>query len=401
LNPGKKAILEKGTGQDRKQAKLTYLYEKESRYFAQVSETVKDLAVKELRELGAAKVRPVYRGVCFTASRRDFYRITYFARLLSRVLAPLAVFECKDKDELYARAGKIRWEEFLTPKKTFSITANVSESKITHSNFAGLRVKDAIADYFRDRSNRRPDVDAKNPYITVNLHLHRDMSTLSIDPSGGTLHKRGYREESVSAPMQETIAAAIIQYTRWNGEIPLVDPMCGSGTLICEALMHQCSIPPGLFRKKFGFESLPDFDRSLWIKIKKLADEKIKPLSSGLISGSDISAEAVQASRTNLMGIPHGNQVIVEKNDFREIPELENRVIVTNPPYGIRMGTKINLDELYKSLGDFLKQKCKGSTAYIYFGDRKFIKQIGLKPSWKIPIKTGGLDGRLVKYEMY
>ncbi len=401
MNTGKKTILEKGTGKERKQAKLEYLYEKESRYFAQVSESVKDLAIKELRELGVGKLKPVFRGIWFTASRKDFYRITYFARLLSRVLAPLACFECKDKDELYTHAGKIHWEEFLTPKKTFSISANVSDSKIIHSNFAGLRVKDAIADYFRDRANKRPDVDAKNPYISINLHLHRDMATISIDASGGTLHKRGYREESVSAPMQETIAAAIIRMSEWDGSQPLYDPMCGSGTLLCEALMAYCRIPAQVFRTKFGFERLPDFDAALWEEVKQKATENYRPLPKNLIAGSDVSEESVNAARVNIMGLHFGSEINILQKDFKEIEAIENSVIVANPPYGIRMGKDENLNLFYTDLGLFLKNRCRKSKAFIYFGEPKYIKKVPLSPTWKKPLQIGGLEGKLVRYDLF
>ena len=228
MNTIKKTILQKGKGKTRKQAKLEYLYEKESLYFAQITESVKDIAIKELKDLGAYDLKPVFRGIWFKANKKNFYRITYFARLLSRVLAPLVSFKCHDKDDLYKAARKIRWEEFLSLKDTFSISANVSESDITHSNFAGLRVKDAIADYFRDRTNKRPNVDSKDPYIIINLHIHKNFATLTIDASGGPMHKRGYREESVSAPMQETVAAAIIRLSEWDGQKSLYDPMCGS-----------------------------------------------------------------------------------------------------------------------------------------------------------------------------
>lgn len=400
MNTGRKIILEKGTGSQRKQATRTYLYEKESRYFAQVAESVKALAVQELRELGASKIKPVFRGIWFCASRKDFYRITYFARLLSRILAPLVSFECKDKDELYTHAGKIHWEEFLSPKKTFCIVANVSNSTITHSNFAGLRVKDAIADYFRDRSNKRPDVDVKNPYVTINAHIHKDVATLSIDVSGGSLHKRGYREESVSAPMQETIAAAIIRMSEWDGSIPLYDPMCGSGTLLSEALMAYCRIPAQIFRTRFGFERLPDFDRTLWEEVKKEADEDCRPLPANLIGGSDVSETAVDAARVNIMGLHFGKEVRIMQKDFREIEAISNSVIVANPPYGIRMGKDENLNFFYRDLGLFLKERCRTSKAFVYFGEPKFIKKVPLAPSWKKPLQIGGLEGKLVRYDL-
>ena len=397
----KKVILQKGKGAVRKMAKLAYLYEKESQYFAQVAESVKYLAVRELTELGAFDLLPVFRGVWFKATKKDLYRITYFSRLVSRVLAPLKSFECGDKDDLYKAAKKIQWEEFLTPKKTFSISANVSEANIAHSNYAGLRVKDAIADYFRDRTNRRPNVDPKNPYLNINLHLHRKTATLSVDVSGGPLHKRGYREATVAAPMQETIAAAIIRLSEWNGEKPLVDPMCGSGTLLCEALMRYCRIPAQVFRTQFGFERLPDFDANLWAQVKADARTNIRPLEKGLIRGSDKAPDSVDAAMTNIMGLHYGSEIDIELTDFRDIPDIKNSIIVTNPPYGIRMGKPEHMKQFYQDLGRFFKTCCSGSVAYVYFGEPKYIKKVPLAPAWKKPLKIGGLSGKLVKYELY
>lgn len=401
MNTGKKSILQKGLGRTRKLAKREYVYERDAQYFAQVSESVKDLAILEIKELGGYGLRPVFRGIWFKAAKIDFYRITYFARLLSRVLAPLVTFECIEKDDLYKNARKIRWEEFLTPEQTFSIMANVSESDITHSNFAGLRVKDAIADYFRDRSNCRPSVDSKDPWITINLHIHQNIATISVDASGGPLHKRGYREESVSAPMQETIAAAIVRLSGWDGSQLLYDPMCGSGTLLCEALMQYCRIPAQIFRKGFGFERLPDFDNTLWERIKAEANENIKPLPENLIGGSDISEHSVNAVKTNLMGLHFGGNVQIDLADFKALPPLENAVIITNPPYGIRMGKDQDLNLFYKELGLFLKGNCMNCVAYVYFGEPRFIKKVPLAPAWKRPLKIGGLDGKLAKYELY
>ena len=401
MNKDKKAILQKGKGKTRKKAKLEYLYERESQYFAQVAESIKEIAIKELQSLGAYDLQAVFRGVWFKASEENFYKINYFSRLVSRILAPLVRFECHDKDQLYKAAKKIRWEEFLTPRKTFSIAANVAESEITHSNFAGLRVKDAIADYFRDRSNKRPSVDAKDPFIIINIHIHKNFATLAIDASGGSMHKRGYREESVSAPMQETVAAAIIDLSKWSGAQPLYDPMCGSGTLLCEALMKYCKVPAQIFRPWFGFERLPDFDTQLWEKIKKESIDNLKELGKGIITGSDISEHSVSAAKTNIMGLHFGGKINIEQKGFQDIESLENHVIVANPPYGIRMGREQNLNKFYQNFGLFLKNRCKKSTAFIYFGEPKYIKKLPLAPSWKRPLKIGGLDGKLVKYELF
>ncbi len=401
MNIPKKAILQKGQGRTRKLAKLKYIYERESRYFAQVAESVKNLALKEIQDLGGKNTQRVFRGIWFEADKSTFYKIVYLSRLVSRVLVPLVEFECKDKDALYKGARTIRWEEFLTPKKTFSIAANVSESQITHSNFAGLRVKDAIADYFRDRTNRRPSVNTQAPWIMINVHVHKDRATISIDAGSGPLHKRGYREARVSAPMQETVAAGIIALSGWHGEAPLLDPMCGSGTLLCEALMHYSRIPAQIFREQFGFERLPDFNAQKWEAVKAAADEAIRPLPRGLIRGSDIDEASVEATRTNLMGLHHGGKIDVDLSDFRQLKPVENSVIISNPPYGIRMGKDQNMKLFYNALGRFLKEQCKSCTAYIYFGDPSFIKHLPLAPSWKRDLEIGGLDGKLVKYQLY
>jgi len=384
-----------------KRQTATYQYQKDFRYFAQVADGLKEAGAGELNELGAEDVRPEFSGIYFRADKSTLYRINYLTRILSRCLAPLISFACHDTDTLYQKAKQIEWEDFFAEGNTFAVSANVSNSAISHSKFAALRLKDAVADYFKEITGQRPDVSVRNPDILLNLHIRNDKAVISLDTSGGALHRRGYREETVPAPMQETVAAAIIRYSEWDGSVPLYDPLCGSGTLLCEALMRYSNIPAGVFRNQFGFEFLPDFDGAVWKQVKKEADGHIRELPEGLIAGSDLSAEAVSAARTNLMGLHYGNNVNVEKADFRKLPALEEHVIVTNPPYGIRLGRDENLEMFYKYLGDFLKQKCKGSAAFVYFGERKYIKKIGLKASWKIPIKAGGLDGRLVKYEMH
>jgi putative N6-adenine-specific DNA methylase len=201
--------------------------------------------------------------------------------------------------------------------------------------------------------------------------------------------------------MQETVAAAVIGLSNWDGAQPLYDPMCGSGTLLIEAMMRYCRIPANFLRQRFGFEMLPDFDQTLWLKVKNASDENIRTLPTGIINGSDISATAVGASRKNAFAFHRGRNLKLRAMDFQAIESLPNTTIVCNPPYGIRLGSKEDAVVLYKQFGDFLKQRCKGSTAYIYFGDRKLIPEIGLKPSWKKPLKNGGLDGRLVKFDIY
>ena len=384
-----------------KQQISVYQYQKDSRYFAQIADGLKEAGALEIADLGAEDVHSEFSGIYFKADKATLYRINYLTRLLSRCLAPLVSFACPDTDTLYQTAKQVTWENFFGEDSTFAVSGIVSDSAISHSKYAALRVKDAIADYFKEKTGQRPNVSTRDPDILLNLHVRKDQAVISLDTSGGALHRRGYREEAVSAPMQETIAAAIIRFSEWDGSVPLYDPLCGSGTLLCEALMRYSHVPAGIFRKRFGFESLPDFDRPVWHQVKKETEVQIRELPKKLLAGSDVSIEAVRAARTNLMGLHYGNRVTIERVDFLKLPVFKEHVIVTNPPYGIRMGGDRNLDLFYKNFGDFLKQKCKGSTAFVYFGDRKYIKKIGLKASWKQPIKAGGLDGRLVKYEMY
>jgi 23S rRNA (guanine2445-N2)-methyltransferase len=378
-----------------------YEYQKTNRFFAQVAGQMEEYGAAELKEFGVKEITPVYRGIWFKTDLEHVYRINLWARLLTRVLAPLLTFSCHSTEYLYTTAMKMEWEKLISPDNTFAIFATVSNSKITHSQYASLKLKDAIADYFTEKYGKRPDVNREDPDVWINLHIDKNKAHISLDTSGGSLHKRGYRLNSVPAPMQETLAAAVIRISGWNGDTPLFDPMCGSGTLLAEALLHYSRTPSAFFRKKFGFELLPDFDESTWQKIKDDAKRIRRLLLDNLLSGCDIELRAVNAARGNLNSLQNGHLVRVQKRDFREHPGLENGVLVCNPPYGIRLGEEKKLESLYKDLGDFLKQKCKGSTAWIYCGNRNLIPHLGLKPSRKIPLVSGNLDGRLLKVEVY
>jgi len=380
---------------------MTYTYQKTSHYFAQVADDIKDLAEQELIAFGAQEIRPAYRGLYFLADKKALYTINFHSRLINRVLAPLITFDCHSDNYLYQTALKLSWEDFFNPSQTFAIFASVSHSKITHSKFAALRLKDAIADAFKDRDGKRPSVDTQDPDVWFNLHIDNNRATISLDTSGGSLHKRGYRKHSVEAPMIETLAASVIQLLEWDKTTPLVDPFCGSGTLLCEAYMVASNMPAGALRKKFGFQKLPDYDALLWKKVKDEGLKRFVPVPSGLISGSDILRDAVTAAKSNCTNLNPDHTMLINKGDIFKINSLENKIIVCNPPYGIRMKANEDLSDFYKNLGDFLKQKCNGSVAFIYFGERAYIKKIGLKPAFKRPLQNGGLDGRLVKYELY
>ncbi len=378
-----------------------YLYQKNHGYFAQMPDDVKEQAASELQEMGAKDVRPAYRGIHFSADRKTLYRINYHTRLTTRILAPLLTFDCHSDRYLYKQAQQIPWEDFLTTAGTFAVFATVANSTITHSQFAALRLKDAVVDYFRVKQGKRPSVDTRNPDVWFNLHIDHNRATISLDTSGGSLHRRGYRLDSVSAPMIETLAAAVIRLSGWQGDRPLYDPCCGSGTLLCEAYLYASRTPAGMLRRTFGFEKLPDFDTNLWKEVVREGKKEIIPVAPGIVAGSDIAFDAVEFARRNCDVIDPGHRIRIEQRDIFSIVDLRGKTIVCNPPYGIRMGKTIDLNEFYQKLGDFFKQRCTGSTAYVYFGEREYIKKVGLKPSWKKELSNGGLDGRLVKYDLY
>jgi putative N6-adenine-specific DNA methylase len=380
---------------------MVYNYQKYRRYFAQAAEGIGELAAEELSELGAQDIKPAFRGVYFTASLDALYRINYTARVISRVLAPLITFDCHSTNYLYKTARTLPWTELFSLGNTFAISAAVSNSRIRHSQYAALVLKDAIADTFRDKYEARPSVERLDPDICFNLHIAENKATIYLDTSGGSLHRRGYRKEAVDAPMQETLAAAIIRLSGWNGETPLYDPMCGSGTLLFEAHMHCCSIPSSYFREAFGFFFLPEFDEGLWKRIKREADSRMLPLKKGLIAGSDSSSQAIEIAGRNSRNLPYGKGIRLMKRRFQDIESIHDATIVCNPPYGLRMKKREDMGTFMKEFGDFLKQRCTGSTAYVYFGNRELIKKIGLRTAWKKPLKNGQLDGRLVKFELY
>ena len=378
-----------------------FTYEHDRRFFGQIGQGLEDQGAIELQELGATEVTPAYRGLYFNATTEALYRINYSARMLTRILAPLLRFDCHSTKYLYQTAIKMPWHEMLRKDGSFIISSRAANSKINHSQYAAQCLKDAIADHFKSRFGVRPSIDKDNPDLWLDLHIDKDKATISIDTSGGSLHRRGYRKDTVEAPIQESLGAAIIRLSEWQGERPLVDPMCGSGTLLSEALMHYCRFPAGCLRQRFGFEAMPDFHRTAWLEVKREMDSKSRTLPEGLIRGNDLSANAVRASRTNLGQLDHGSGVIVSKGGYQKLDGIEDSVIVCNPPHGIRLGREQDMGMFMKEFGDFLKQRCTGSSAFLYFGKRDLLKRIGLRPAWKKPLVSGGQEGVLARYDMY
>lgn len=376
-------------------------YQKTNRYFGLIADGLEELGREELLSLGASDISQAYRGVYFKADMEVLYGINYRSRFFTRILAPLLTFDCHSDRYLYKTAKSLNWSDILTPDRTFAVFSSVSDSNIRHSHFAALRLKDAVADWFMENFGHRPSVDSRSPDVWLGLRIHRNRASIRLDTSGGSLHRRGYRKRSVEAPMLETLAAAIVHLSEWNGSVPLVDPMCGSGTILCEGLMKYCRIPPAFLREKFGFSCMPEYRKEDWHLLKKRIDSSIRSLPPGAISGNDISDEAATAAMTNCSMLPSGSSIGITTGRYQDMAGVTNSTIITNPPYGIRLGKSLNMGDFMGEFGDFLKQKCTGSTAYIYFGKRELIKKIGLRASWRKPLRNGRLDGRLAKYELY
>lgn len=381
---------------------MKFEYQKYGRFFAPVAGKMEEMCAEEFRELGAKNVHAGYRGVSFEGDQRTLYRINYESRLATRVVAPLQTFNCHSAQYLIDNAAKIPWDKFLSVDETFAITASVSDSHaFTNSLFAAQCLKDGVADYFNAKYNRRPSVDLKNPDLRLNLHIRKNRAVISIDTSGNALHKRGYRKNSVYAPMQETLAAAIVRVSGWSGETKLWDFMCGSGTLLAEAHMAYCRIPAQYLRKKFGFMSLPDFDETVWKDVKSKALAQMRPLPKGLIEGSDKSDSALEATRENLQQLPYSDAIDLKWRPFQSAGNFENGTIICNPPYGIRLGDRDETVVLYKEVGDFLKKQCNGTTAYIYTGDKTLARSFGLKPSNRVHLVNGQLEGILLEIKSF
>ena len=373
-------------------------------FFIGVPRNLEPLLLDELVEMGIPAPRVRYLGVEAELTREEVYSVVYASRIASRVLRPLAVFSCRDPEGLYEEALKLNWDRILKPGQTLKISATVSDSMITHSQYAALKLKDAVVDCLRERTGTRPTVDRDNPDIRLNLHIRHDQATISLYYSEGVMHRRGYRLRSTEAPLKENLAASVIRFAGWTGDTPFLDLFCGSGTFLIEAAMSATHTPAGFFRSRQGFESLPDFSQEGWDKIRASWNEKIQPLPMGRITGVDKSAEALASTRANLAKTPYADSIKLVQKDFTR---LEGRypasTIVANPPYGLRLeDSQDGLRELYSGIGQFLKTKCPDSLACLLIPAGKALeKEIGFNPERRIYIDNGAVEVGMAAYKIF
>jgi putative N6-adenine-specific DNA methylase len=355
---------------------------------------------EELISMGADKVQVANRAVIFEGDKSLLYRVNYCVRTALSILMPVADFRIRSKDDLYKNGSKIEWDRFMDPDDTFSIVPVINSPHFSHSGYAGLILKDAIADSFREKTGRRPSVDTSNPRILINLHISNDFVTVSLDSSVVPLFKRGYRLEQSVAPLNEVLAAGILLLSRWKASASLTDPMCGSGTIPIEAGLIACKIPPGKFRHFFGFQRWKDFDEELFEKIKLESNSQTEP-TPVKIFGSDISEQALEYARTNVERAGLSDVIILEKSDFKDLRSVDDHGFVfLNPPYGQRIQPE-EIDQLYSMIGTTLKHKFSGTTAWLITSNKESLKHIGLKPKEKLTLFNGALECILLKYEMY
>ena len=355
---------------------------------------------KELIQMGANNVKTGRRMVSFTGDKEMMYRANFQLHTAIRILKPISHFKARSADDVYNEVKKIDWSGIIEKGKTFSVDSVVYSEEFRNSRFVTYKVKDAIVDQFRENTGTRPNISVSNPDIRLNIHIAEDNATLSLDSSGESLHRRGYRQESVEAPLNEVLAAGMILMTGWHGECDFIDPMCGSGTLLVEAALIAHNMSPGIFRKEFAFEKWSDFDKELFDNIYN--DDSQEREFKHHIYGYDIDVKAVNTARLNVRAAGLTGDITVEEADFADFKKPANKsIIVTNPPYGEQSNPKsATVASMMKNVADNLKRQFSGWTAWMLTSDRKLPNQMRLSESRKIVIFNGPLECRFFKFEM-
>ncbi|MCI0462997.1 MAG: THUMP domain-containing protein [Gemmataceae bacterium] len=371
-------------------------------YFATCARGLEGVLADELRALGSAEVTPGRGGVSFAGDRVLLYRANLWLRTTVRVLMPILEADVTSPDELYDSVRTLDWSRYLTPEHTLAVDCNVRDSHITHSKYAALRTKDAICDQFIEKVGRRPSVNVEEPMVGLNLHIYRDHAVLSLDSSGESLHKRGYRPILTKAPLNEALAAALVLLTGWRGETAFADPLCGSGTLPIEASWIALSRPPGLTRRRFGFQGWMDFDIALWADLRDEARRGVLKKLVAPIVGSDVRRDAVSFARTNARAAGVGHLLSFEVKGVRDFrpPSGPPGVIVCNPPYGERIGEEKELKGLYGTLGEVLRERCAGWRAYVFTGNPRLAAAIGMEPAEQVRLYNGKIPCRLLQFNL-
>lgn len=360
-----------------------------------------EILAGELKNLGAENIQPGTRAVEFTGDKALMYKANLWCRTALRILKPAHFFPAGSEQELYDEVKKINWEQYLDVKSTFAIDAVVNYSNLSHTMYIAQKAKDAIADQFREKFNERPSVSLEDPDLRINIHIYKNQATLSFDSSGGSLHKRGYRDDTNEAPLNEALAAGLIMLSGWDRQSNFVDFMCGSGTILIEAALMAKHIPPNIFRDSFAFEKWKDFDKDLWRQTITDAKSAEIKATGFTITGIDRSVQTLNIAKQNIINAGVGDLVEMHQIPFGiYTPHPGPGTVIINPPYGERL-VEDNIQELYKNIGDYLKKKYEGYQAWVLTSNREAAKCIGLHASRKIQLYNGALECRFLKFELY
>ncbi len=375
---------------------------KEYEFIAKTLYGLEDVLMNELEQLSVKNIKKLKRAVKFHGDTRSLYQANLNLRTALRIIKPLHYFEISNAQSLYEAVREVDWSAFFNLHQTFMIDSVVHSGLFKHTGFAALKVKDAIADQFRDKYNKRPSVDTRHPDIIFNLFINGNKGNISIDSSGMPLFKRGYRKQSVDAPLSEVLAAGMLALSGWDKKSNFVDCMCGSGTLLNEAGMLAKNIPAGWFRDSFGFQRWQDYDHLLWRNIRMEEAAKISELPENIsITGADMSMNAIKASRTNAIAAGLGNDIQLTKAPIEKFtPPADGGTLIINPPYGQRLKNE-DMINFYRMIGDRLKKQFNGYTAWILSSHKKALKNIGLKTSKKLLLYNGSLECKFHKFEIY
>lgn len=359
-----------------------------------------ELLARELRELGAGDIEPGVRSVSFSGDTGFMYKANLCCRTAIKILKPLKTFTVTNEDDLYNAMKSIDWSQYMRVTDTFAINATINSEQFTHSLYVAQKAKDALVDQFRENTGVRPDVDLKFPSLSIDVHIRVNTCTISLDSSGVSLHQRGYRTSTNIAPINEVLAAGILMLSGWKGHSDFLDPMCGSGTLLIEAAMIACNIPPNLNRRQFGFENWHDWDPDLFDVIEESALKKIREFHF-TITGYDKAPSAIEKAKENISNAELGEFITVRHEDFFKTQKEKERHLhmLFNPPYGERL--EIEMESFYKEIGDTLKQNYPGTEAWLITSNLEALKHVGLRTSRKIKVYNGALEARLVKYDIY
>lgn len=377
----------------------TYASMQSFEMIAKTFQGLEELLATELTTLGANDVQIGRRMVSFSGDKEMMYKANFCLRTAIRILKPIKHFKANDADEVYRKIQEVHWEDYLSTDKTFAVEPTIFSQEFRHSRFVAYKVKDAIVDYFREKTGERPGVRVNNPDVLINIHIAENDCTLSLDSSGESLHRRGYRQEAVEAPLNEVLAAGMIMMTGWKGECDLIDPMCGSGTIPIEAALIAKNIAPGIFRKGYAFEKWPDFDAELLDNIYN--DDSQEREFKHKIYGYDNNPAANVIATNNVKAAGLSKDIVLKLQAFQQFEQpAEKAIIITNPPYGERISTN-DLLGLYQAIGERLKHAFVGNEAWILSYRDECFDQIGLKATQRIPLMNGALECQFRQYEIF